>query len=128
MQDEKSKVLKPVQIEAAKAMLANHMNWRQIGECFGVHAETVRRALDEKYRIRRTEQVNKRRHMMRAYQQVGLEPASVGWCADRRRVRDDAADRIAEIPLDTRGLTARTFGDPLPGRSALDRRSAREVR
>lgn len=32
--------------------------------------------------------------------------------------------RLAEIPPDTRCLTARFFGDPLPGRSALDRRSA----
>ena len=28
------------------------------------------------------------------------------------------------IPNDTRGLTARVCGDPLPGRSALDRRQA----
>jgi hypothetical protein len=38
-----------------------------------------------------------------------------------------AADRDARrlmdlIPRDTRGLTARLFGDPLPGRSALDMR------
>lgn len=31
-----------------------------------------------------------------------------------------AAARLAEIPADTRTLTQRTFGDPLPGRSALD--------
>lgn len=30
--------------------------------------------------------------------------------------------QMAEIPDDTRDLTARTFGDPLPGRSALDRK------
>lgn len=29
---------------------------------------------------------------------------------------------ISQIPKDTRGLTARLMGDPLPGRSALDRR------
>lgn len=33
--------------------------------------------------------------------------------------------RLAEIPADTRTLTARTFGDPLPGRSAFDRSLAR---
>jgi hypothetical protein len=38
--------------------------------------------------------------------------------------KGDLMARLAEIPSDTRGLTARTFGDPLPGRSALDRRSA----
>lgn len=38
--------------------------------------------------------------------------------------RIDAADvaaRLAEIPPDTRSLTGRMFGDPLPGRSALAR-------
>jgi hypothetical protein len=37
---------------------------------------------------------------------------------------DEIEARLAEIPqFDTRDLTARFFGDPLPGRSALDRRS-----
>ncbi len=31
-------------------------------------------------------------------------------------------ERLSEIPADTRDLTGRIFGDPLPGRSALDRR------
>lgn len=31
--------------------------------------------------------------------------------------------RLAEIPPDTRSLTGRILGDPLPGRSALDRRA-----
>lgn len=34
----------------------------------------------------------------------------------------DIAARRAEIPLDTRDLTARVCGDPLPGRRAIDRR------
>lgn len=34
---------------------------------------------------------------------------------------EDIEARWAEIPADTRNLTARIFGDPLPGRSALDR-------
>jgi hypothetical protein len=29
--------------------------------------------------------------------------------------------QMAAFPVDTRGLTARLCGDPLPGRSALDR-------
>lgn len=32
---------------------------------------------------------------------------------------------LREIPLDTRDLTCRLFGDPLPGRSALDMRETR---
>lgn len=39
--------------------------------------------------------------------------------------REDIEARMAEIPYDTRDLTARIFGDPLPGRSALDRMGGR---
>lgn len=35
------------------------------------------------------------------------------------------AAHMKNMPADTRPLTARTFGDPLPGRSALDRRGTR---
>lgn len=38
--------------------------------------------------------------------------------------RETLEERLAEIPADTRNLTARICGDPLPGRSALDRRQA----
>lgn len=38
------------------------------------------------------------------------------------RARDGAA-RLAEIPPDHRSLTGVLLGDPLPGRSALDRRN-----
>lgn len=38
--------------------------------------------------------------------------------------RRDAERLMALIPPDTRGVTARLFGDPLPGRSALDQRRA----
>lgn len=31
---------------------------------------------------------------------------------------------LAAIPVDTRNLTARVCGDPLPGRSALDKRAS----
>lgn len=38
------------------------------------------------------------------------------------QVKRDAERRLREVPPDTRDLTARICGDPLPGRSALDRR------
>lgn len=121
-------ILKPVQIIAAKAMLANHMNWREIGDCFGVHPETVRRAIDQQYRVRRAEQKAQRKAERRMLEKEGVDRASAGWCMDRRQVRSDVEARMAEIPRDTRDLTARVCGDPLPGRSALDRRSVGEVR
>ena len=42
---------------------------------------------------------------------------------DSNRVDPDCyAARLAEIPDDTRDLTGLIFGDPLPGRRAIDRR------
>jgi hypothetical protein len=50
-----------------------------------------------------------------AKQAAGLRYLSSG------RGADESALRLMEmIPPDTRDLTARLFGDPLPGRSALD--------
>lgn len=42
--------------------------------------------------------------------------------AEPRPRRTDVAARRAEIQPDTRSLTGRLLGDPMPGRSALDRR------
>lgn len=41
-----------------------------------------------------------------------------------RPPEQDVMMRLAEIPPDRRDLTSRFCGDPLPGRSALDRRRA----
>lgn len=110
------KTFNAAQVEGIKAMLASHMSWNEIGKCFGVNGETVRRAVDPVFRERRREQVAKRR----SYASLGITPVTDAMCIDRRTVRQDAQARMAEIPDDTRGLTARICGDPLPGRSALD--------
>lgn len=58
-----------------------------------------------------------------AYQDGLRDGMYAGGLPDRvRQYQADAAARVAEIPPDTRDLTARFFGDPLPGRRALDRR------
>ena len=40
--------------------------------------------------------------------------------ASHRRTERDWERLVKEIPEDTRSVTARLFGDPLPGRSALE--------
>lgn len=65
------------------------------------------------------------------------EKANAAWRADHPptgpskvkiepyRPKKDEVDRLrASIPKDTRDFTQRFCGDPLPGRSALDRRRA----
>lgn len=43
-----------------------------------------------------------------------------------RRTEGDWIRLRDEIPADTRDLTARVFGDPLPGRSALAQRAGEQ--
>lgn len=58
-----------------------------------------------------------------AYQNGLRDGAYASGISDRgRQYQADAAARVAEIPIDTRGLTARFFGDPVPERSALYRK------
>lgn len=69
-----------------------------------------------KYKARRSDEM---REMTRLRRQAGLS---------EREVFPNPADvaaRLAEIPPDTRNLTARVCGDPIPGRSALDLRPTR---
>ena len=49
--------------------------------------------------------------------------AGLVWGRADSRAERDWLRQIETMPVDTRGLTARFCGDPLPGRSALDRRS-----
>jgi len=44
--------------------------------------------------------------------------------APTRSAKLEAQRQLAHLPADTRDLTARVFGDPLPGRSALDKLSS----
>jgi len=49
--------------------------------------------------------------------------AQTSGSAVRAADRDDFYDHLAEIPPDTRDLTGRILGDPIPGRRAIDRRN-----
>ena len=95
-----SRVLDQASIKLARELRRlSGLPWAQIAERLGTTPNTVRRALDPEYVER-----------MRAY--------------ERNRDRSDRRPARHAIPADTRTLTARLFGDPLPGRSALDRRAA----
>ena len=88
--------MSPEQIEQAQTMRRNEMPWAHIAKHFGVTPDTVRRVLDPE------------------------------WAARRRAGITDGERLLREVPADTRDLTARALGDPLPGRSALDRMRNRE--
>jgi hypothetical protein len=54
---------------------------------------------------------------------AGRRAAGLSWSGPRMNAAQLEA-RLSEIPDDTRDLTGRMFGDPLPSRSALAQRAA----
>jgi hypothetical protein len=111
------------QIEEAGRMRLSGKSWREIGRAFSVREETVMKAVDpfEAERIRqrfRDWRARNPRTSSNSPRSTSLQPQSLAG----RPERDEVEARRAEIPEDTRGLTAWMMGDPLPGRSALDQK------
>lgn len=93
---------------------------RDIAKVLGLASGTpVREWLDPEYRKYRQKRENDRR--------AGDPP-----CPLRRRSKAKEAlegeRRLLSVPRDTRDLTARFCGDPLPGRSALDHKHEMALR
>lgn len=102
------RTITPAQIDEARKLRASNVKfwtYAELGKRYALSGVTVYYALNN-HAARVAEE---RRAASRAYQ--GPRPI------DPARL----AERLAAIPADTRDLTARFFGDPLPGRSALDR-------
>ena len=110
------------QIERARALQTEGWSWRRIGDLLGIHNETLRRNCDPAYAEHRKAKDRKR---VRDRGTTGVhatrnavEPNG----EHRERFRAEIGARLAEIPPDTRSLTARAFGDPIFERSALYRK------
>lgn len=91
-------------ISLARRMKASGETWNAIGRATGVDGSTIRGRLDPEYAKRRNAEI---------------------YAARLRRGADVSAtqaDVVFRVPEDTRSPIARFFGDPLPGRSALDQR------
>lgn len=99
---------------------ADGWTFARIGERLAFQGETVRRAIDPIYAEVRREQINDARQFRR---QGGRSPKAGRPAAMSIDIRLDAAARLAEVPADTRSLTQRICGDPLPGRDALSKAS-----
>ncbi len=81
----------------------------------GVPVDALRRHCDEAYQRHVIDRINLARAKKNGWK---------GYTAteSRRPDQGDVAQRLAAIPEDTRTLSQRLNGDPLPGRSALDQR------
>jgi hypothetical protein len=102
-------------LRTAKRMRAAGRSWESLGEHFRCDPETVRRQIDPDYRKVRSDRYrpgSSAFHVLRTLDRIP---------------REEAARRISSVPPDTRSAFQRLMGDPLPGRSALDR-SATEAR
>lgn len=96
-------------------MRLDGFSWAAIGRKLGVRQELAKRAVDAEYDAKiRERQKNYHRERRQTFK-VGKKNHFV-----RHEVIDPSV--LNTIPPDTRTFTARALGDPLPGRSALDRK------
>lgn len=100
-----------------RGMLAKGISHAGIARIYGLTLTTVRRRLDPVYAAH----IRERTNFARAIKRGNDVAATFRY---QHPSDEDYAARLAEIPPDTRSLTARVFGDPLPARSALHRRPA----
>lgn len=114
--------LMPEQIEEAKRLRAldpRFYTYLFLGQLLGVSGEVVHRAIDQEW----AEQKRKESRLARRVR-AGKEPPRYKLIEAIRVSEEEFRQRRREIPEDTRDLTGRFFGDPLPGRSALNSRHA----
>ncbi|MER9355530.1 hypothetical protein NKI61_19870 [Mesorhizobium sp. M0514] len=98
------------QIAEAKVLFSLGWSYPRLGERFGCDYKTVKLALDADYARERRMQVNSAARLRRApYKRIGGREN-----ATAISVKEDGAARLAEVPPDTRTLTQRLMGDPIP--------------
>lgn len=110
----------PFDLSEARRLRNGGMTWDNIGARFGVSGEYVHRRLDPEWAVHRQAGVNERRR----------ERANGAGRADIRHMPEVSAEAkrdgevlLRQIPPDTRDMTSKICGDPLPGRSALSQKS-----
>lgn len=97
----------PKVVSRARELIDQGMKWSRVAARLGVTENGLRRRLDARFSDVRTQGRRSARGL--------VAPAG-----ESRLRESEAEEIIATIPPDTRNMTARAFGDPLPGRSALD--------
>lgn len=95
------------QVRVAKALRKRGRGIGVIARRIGANPNDVRKALGME--VRHKPKPKKGREFLHFQQVTPLH------------VKEDAERLSDEVPVDTRDLTGVVFGDPLPGRSALDR-------
>ena len=104
-------------LEAAKVMRDNGSSFTGIAKCFGTTFHFVKCSLDPEYLVNRAKGTAIARR-----KKSGVVRSSSNNVVTNKHTRADAEKLIIQIPKDTRTFTQAFCGDPLPGRSALDKR------
>jgi hypothetical protein len=97
----------PEVIGRARELRAAGTAWAEIGERLGYSENTLRTRIDPDYAW--PNKATGSFHFIRE--------------GETRVSKADAARALGAVPVDTRTRVARFMGDPIPGRSALDRMS-----
>lgn len=104
-------------VKKGKYLLAQGMGIATIARRLNVGTDWIRRRIDPEW-AEHKRHVWRKQYLRNTNNTVARRSHVVTPGPDFALVRK----LMAEIPEDTRDYTARHFGDPLPGRSALDRR------
>lgn len=103
--------------EKIQQLLSEGKSFRQIGIMYGCSYTLVQYVMKPEMKKAREKATNDRKNR----ETTGLSPSRfIGHPEPRIEVAGELP------PPDTRNLTQRTFGDPLPGRSYLDRMRAKQ--
>lgn len=104
--------LTPEQEEQVRAMREKGLSWYAISKQLDLTYYTVR-SIEPGY-------VEKCRQRGRKSSKARTNPESSPSLQAALARKRELAEKLATIPEDTRDMTARLMGDPLPGRSSLD--------
>lgn len=106
---------KDFDLDQIRQMLASGKSWQAIADILGTTYSTIRMKLDPEFARARKDRVNAARRGANPFK----SPKKSQHYVTKSTVDPD---QISPPPRDTRSLTSRVFGDPLPGRSALDQK------
>lgn len=106
------------QVARATKLLAEGHSWRAIAAEVGTSHDGIRRRVDPKYRAMKNEIASRsnNKHGNERYASTGVS-ANV----HHKRAPDFVIDECVMAHARPRSLTQSICGDPLPGRSALDK-------
>lgn len=110
-------------IAEAKTLRVSGATWKALGKHFSCDPETIKIRIDEGYKARRRQKNRDAAAIRRAGLRSPHRKAIVFSCPGPRIIPISIiAERDRAMSYEIRDITAALMGDPLPGRSALDKK------